>query len=174
MRGAKLDTKGFSISPLNKTHKRETFTCGVASLDHYFCKQAGQDHRKRISVTYVLYDENSSKVAGYYTLSSTAVELLALPETVRKKLPSYPCLPATLIGRLAIESNYKKQGLGELILMDAIKRSYRASLDVASFAVVVDAINKNAVEFYKKYGFLDLSVASQRLFLPMDVIAKLS
>ena len=165
--------KGFSISPLDKTHDRKSFSCGVDSLDNYFHKQAGQDNRKRIAVTYVLHDQNASKVAGYYTLSATAIELVALPETVRKKLPSYPCLPATLIGRLAVDESYKKRGLGELILMDAMKRSYRASLEVASFAVVVDAINRSAEEFYKKYGFLDLSVATDRLYLPMNVVAEL-
>ncbi len=164
---------GFLISPLDKTYDRKSFSCGVDSLDNYFHKQAGQDSKKRIAVTYVLHDEIKNKVAGYYTLSATAIELIALPETVRKKLPSYPCLPATLIGRLAVDEGYKKRGLGELILIDAMKRAHRTSLEVASFAVVVDAINSSAEKFYKKYGFLDLSVAKHRLFLPMSLIAKL-
>lgn len=165
--------KGFSISPLDKTHDRKSFSCGVDSLDNYFHKQAGQDSRKRIAVTYVLHEQNANKVAGYYTLSATAIEWMTLPETVRKKLPSYPCLPATLIGRLAVDETYKKRGLGELILMDAMKRAYRTSLEVASFAVVVDAIHSSAEKFYKKYGFLDLSVAKHRLFLPMSMVAEL-
>ncbi len=165
--------KGFLISPLDKTHDRKSFSCGIDSLDSYFHKQAGQDSRKRVAVTYVLYDQNKDKVAGYYTLSATAIELMALPETVRKKLPSYPCLPATLIGRLAVDETYKKRGLGELVLIDAMKRAYRISAEVASFAVVVDAINSNAEKFYKKYGFLDLSISSHRLFLPMNIIAEL-
>jgi len=166
--------KGFSISPLDKTHDRKSFSCGVDSLDNYFHKQAGQDSRKRIAVTYVLHDApNTNKVAGYYTLSATAIELMALPKTVRKKLPSYPCLPATLIGRLAVDEVYKQRGLGELILIDAMKRAYRTSLEVASFAVVVDVINISAEKFYKKYGFLDLSIAEHRLFLPMKIISQL-
>ena len=165
--------KGFLVSPLDKTHDRKSFSCGIDSLDNYFHKQAGQDSRKRIAVTYVLHDQNENKVAGYYTLSATAIELMALPETVRKKLPSYPCLPATLIGRLAVDEAYKQRGLGELILIDAMKRAYRTSAEVASFAVVVDAINSSAEKFYKKYGFLDLSVSSHRLFLPMSIIAEL-
>ena len=82
-------------------------------------------------------------------------------------------MPATLIRRLAIDENYKRRGFGELILIDALKRSYNTSLEIASFAVVVDAINKSAEKFYKKYGFLDLSVAANRLFLPMNVISSL-
>lgn len=165
--------KDFSICPLSKAHDRNSFSCGIESLDNYLHKQAGQDSRKKISVTYVLHDQNENKVAGYYTLSATAIELLALPENVRKKLPSYPCLPATLIGRLAIDETYRRRGLGELILIDAMKRAYRTSSEVASFAVVVDAINQSAKEFYKKYGFLDLSISRNRLFLPMSIISML-
>ncbi len=164
---------GFLISPLDKTHDRKSFCCGIDSLDSYFHKQAGQDSRKRIAVTYVLHDQNENKVAGYYTLSATAIELMALPKTIRKKLPSYPGLPATLIGRLAVDETYKKRGLGELILIDAMQRAYQTSTAVASFAVVVDAINGSAETFYKKYGFLHLSVSSHRLFLPMSVVAEL-
>ena len=165
--------QGFSILLLDKTHERKSFSCGVDSLDTYFHKQVGQDSRKRIAVTYVLHDQHANKVAGYYTLSATVIELMVLPETVRKKLPSYPYLPATLIGRLAVDETYKKRGLGEVILIDAMKRSYRASVEVASFAVVVDASNSSAEKFYKKYGFLDLSVSTRRLFLPMSIIADL-
>ncbi len=165
--------KGLSITPLNNKHDRKSFSCGVESLDIYFQRQAGQDNKKRIAVTYVLYEESSNKVAGYYTLSAAAIELLALPEDVRKKLPSYPSLPATLIGRLAVDEKYKKQRLGELILIDAAKRAYQASLQIASFALVVDAINSSAKKFYKKYGVLDLYEKNNRLYLPMSSIAEL-
>jgi predicted GNAT family N-acyltransferase len=162
--------KDFIILPLDKTHKRSEFSCGVESLDFYFHKLAGQDSRKKVSVTYVLLDKKIDKVAGYYTLSATALELLAVPESVRKKLPSYPSLPATLIGRLAVDVAYRNKRLGEAILADALKKAYKTSHYVASFAVVVDAINKSAEKFYRKYGFLDLSVVDSRLFLPMSLI----
>lgn len=165
----------FSILPLDHGHDRKNFSCRVDSLDNYLQKQAGQDSRNRIAVTYVLQDEKTQQVAGFYTLSAAAIELTALPESVRKKLPSYPRLPATLLGRLALDHSYKKRGLGEILLIDALKRSHDISLEVGSFAVVVDAINKSAEAFYKKYGFLDLSSASNknRLFLPMKVIKQL-
>lgn len=164
---------GFVISLLDKTHDRKSFSCGIEPLDNYLQKQAGQDCRKHIGITYVLEDQDAKKIAGYYTLSATAIELIALPETIQKKLPSYPCLPATLIGRLAVDEAYKKRRLGELLLIDAMKRAYRASQEIASFAVVVDAINRNAEKFYKKYGFLDLSSSKHRLFLPMSTAGEL-
>ena len=162
------------ISPLDKTHDRKSFVCGLDSLDNYFQRQAGQDSQKRIAVTYVLHDQKENKIAGYYSLSATAIELSTLPEGMRKKLPYYPDLPATLIGRLAVDETYKQRGLGKLLLIDAIKRAYHTSLAIASFAVVVAAIDSSAEKFYKKYGFLDLSVAKKHcLFLPMHTIEKL-
>jgi len=165
--------KGFIIVSLDKMHDRKSFVCGIDSLDNYLRKQAGQESQKRIAVTYMFNDQNENKIAGYYTLSATAIELMALPEAVRKKLPPYPYLPATLIGRLAVDKVYKRRGFGELILIDAMKRAYRTSLEVASLAIVVDAINSNAKQFYEKYGFLDLSVASHRLFFPMNMVSEL-
>jgi len=163
----------FSINRLNKSHNREKFSCGVTLLDDYVRKQAGQDTRKHLSVTYILNDEMLNKVAGYYTLSSTTIELSDLPEKLSKKLPRYPLLPATLIGRLAIDQNYQKQGLGEVLLIDALKRANEASEAVASLAVIVEAINVNALRFYKKYNFKSFLSHKSKLYLPMKVIYKL-
>ncbi len=164
----------FDIQTLGKEHDRKSFSCGIDSLDKYLRQHAGQDKRNKVSVTYILLDNTKHKVAGYYTLSSAAVDLIALPDELKKKLPNYPALPATLIGRLAIDVNYQKMGLGEVLLLNALKRSYDTSLNVASLAVIVEAINKSAEEFYKKYGFLDLTNNDKRLFIPMDSIAKIS
>lgn len=166
--------KGFDVQSLDRSHDRKSFSCGIDSLDKYLRQHAGQDKRNKVSVTYVLLDKTKQKIAGYYTLSSAAVELMALPDEIKKKLPNYPALPATLIGRLAIDVNYQKMGFGEILLLNALKRSYDTSLHVASLAVIVEAINKSAEDFYKKYGFLDLTSNDKRLFMPMDTIAKIS
>jgi hypothetical protein len=81
-------------------------------------------------------------IAGFYTLSSTAVRLGDLPEQVAKRLPRYPLVPATLIGRLAIDRRYHGQGFGSFLFLDALHRCSRS--EVASFAVVVDAIDDEA------------------------------
>ena len=168
-----MTEKNFSIQVLDKSISRTSFNCGISTLNDYFHKRAGQDSRKYVAVTYTLIDVETEKVAGYYTLSANAVEFVSLPERDRKKLLAYPNLPATLIGRLAIDNDYQKRGLGEFLLIDALKRAYKASLSIASFAVLVDAINEQAKRFYQKYGFLDLSDYKQRLFLPMSVVSKL-
>ncbi len=160
----------FSIEKLKSSHVRKSFTCGIESLDAYIQTQATQDERRHISVTYILHDAERNSVAGFYTLSSTTIESKYLSDEVKRKLPNYPLIPATLIGRLAIDKNYRGKSLGELLLMDALHRSYESSKTIASFAVVVEAINKEAVRFYKKYGFIDFIAHEKLLYLAMNTI----
>ena len=80
---------------------------------------------------------------------------------------------ATLLGRLAVATNFRGQHLGETLLMDALRRSLSLSAQVASSGVVVDAKDDLAVAFYRKYGFFDLPRVGRRLFLPMGTIEQL-
>lgn len=128
--------------------------------------------RKQLTAVYVLTPDGKA-IAGYYTLSAYSVGLDKIPEEIAKKLTRMPEVPATLIGRLARSTAYKGQGIGEILLMDALKRSLATSAHVASWAVVVDAKDENAIVFYKKYGFMEIPAFPNRLFLPMATIAKL-
>jgi len=161
----------FITVPLDSSHKKENFNCGKLLLDAYLHKQAKQDVKRRLSACFILQDENEIK--GYYTLSTAAVERRLLPQEIIKKLPpSYSDLPAILLGRLAVSKSYQGQGLGELILMDALKRSYFISMQVGSMAVIVDPLDEGAVKFYEKYDFISLP-DSGKMFLPMATIATL-
>jgi ribosomal protein S18 acetylase RimI-like enzyme len=163
---------GFRFEPLGPGHNRAAFSCGVEALDNYLRKQASQDVKKRVAVAFVLTPDGRT-VAGYYTLSQYAVELDAIPDEIAAKLPKYPAVPATLIGRLAVSGEFRGRGLGELLLMDALNRCLKGSKHVASAAVIVDAIDDRAASFYKKYGFIDLPKIPKRLFLPMATVEKL-
>lgn len=125
-----------------------------------------------IAVPYVLVPVDSpSKVAGFYALSATSVKLEGLPEDVSKKLPRYPGVPATLLGRLGVSVNYRGQRLGERLLVDALHRSLAASASVASVAVVVDANDEATASFYVRYGFTRFVDSPLRLFMTMKSIA---
>ena len=168
----KEETTRLRFEPLGPAHLRGAFSCGVEALDHYLRKQASQDVKKRVALAFVLTPDGKT-VAGYYTLSQHAVELDAIPDRLAAKLPKYPFVPATLIGRLAVSNQFRGQGLGELLLMDALNRCLSGSKQVASAAVIVDAKDGRAAAFYKKYGFIELPKTPKRLFLPMATIEKL-
>jgi ribosomal protein S18 acetylase RimI-like enzyme len=162
----------FAIEPLGEKHSRAAFSCGVDALDSYLQKQAGQDAKKRAAVPFVATRDGQT-IAGYYTLSQYAIGLDAVPEEIAKRLPKYPMVSATLLGRLAVSTEFRGQGLGETLLMDALYRSLNSSKQVASAGVIVDAKDDSATSFYRKYGFLELPKIEKRLFLPMGTIEQL-
>ena len=163
----------YRVEPLGRQHDRSAFSSGVEPLDRYLREQVGQDARKRVAVPFVLREAKSNVVLGYYTLSALSVDVGAWPEAVTRKLPKYPVVPATLLGRLAVDARLRGQGAGEHLLMDALRRALEASRQVASLAVVVDAKDDAAVSFYRRYGFIGFADQPRRLFLPMAVIEQL-
>lgn len=137
-------------------------------------ERAGQEIKKRAAAVYVLTPDGKT-IAGYYTLSQYSVEAGELPPELiqRLRLPRYDRLPATLIGRLARSQEFRGAGLGELLLMDALKRASELSREIASLAVIVDAIDEKARLFYRAYGFIDVHGHRNKLFIPMQTVAKL-
>ncbi|MDF1585608.1 GNAT family N-acetyltransferase [Marinimicrococcus flavescens] len=154
------------IEPLARGHDRAAFSCGVAELDRYIARQAGQDMRRRVARVFVCVPEGSSGILGYYTLSALSIDLGALPPEQARKLPRHP-VPCALIGRLAVDLSGRGRGLGRLLLADAIKRAVGAGSSLAIHAMVVDALNEEAKAFYRAFGFTQLQDTPMRLFLPL-------
>jgi predicted GNAT family N-acyltransferase len=160
---------GYRVEPLGADHGRASFHSGVPELDRYLHQQAGQDARRKVAAPFVLIDPNGVLV-GYYTLSAYSIRLGELPEAIAKKLPRYPLLPATLLGRLAISSPCRGQHLGGFLLMDALHRSWKNTSQVASVGVVVDALDENARAFYFHHEFRSLRDHPDKLFIGMATI----
>jgi len=158
---------------LNNTHNRKSFDCGIPALNDYLKIQAGQDMRRKLAACFVITQTENSDVLGYYTLSNYSIPPTHFPESVRKEFPpNYLSIPVTLLGRLAVSENQKGKGLGKILLMDALRRSYEASLEIGSLAVVVDPINQEAMEFYRKYDFV-LLPDSGKMIIGMKMLGEL-
>ena len=164
------DNDALVIEALGKRHDRTGFSCGVPELDRYLARQAGQDIRRRIARVFVCTPHGADRVLGFYTLSAVSIDLGALPERLARKLPRHP-IPGALIGRLAVDRSAKGQGLGRMLLADAIKRSLSASEEIAIHAMIVDAKNDAAKAFYEGFGFISLRDDPMRLFLPLSSFA---
>lgn len=163
----------YYIEQLNKSHSKNSFNSGENSLDKYLQKQATQDIKRNLSAVYVLFEGQDSTVLGYYTLCSSSILIDSIPREVSKKLPRYPLIPVTLLGRLAIDIKLQGQGLGELLLTDALLRAGRLSNELGSMAVIVDSLSSRASDFYEKFGFQKFIDNTNKLFLPMSVIKQL-
>ena len=161
------------IELLDKKHNHKDFDCGNEILNDYLKTQAGQDVKRKLSVCFVLVDNDTKIIQGYYTLSSSSIPLSSFSEQIQKKLPkSYKSIPTTLLGRLAIDNKYQGNGTGKILLIDALKRSYGISNEIGSFGIIVDPINDKAKGFYQKYDFIELP-DSGKMFIATQTLKEL-
>ena len=161
------------IEALASHHDRDSFSCGVDSLDRYLRTQASQDVRRKANGVFILVEPNKPKVVlGYYTLCATALAQGDVPAAARKHVPRYPLVSATLVGRLAVSETRQGERLGAMLLADAVQRANASAAIVGSSMLVVEAINERAATFYEGNGFVRLP-DSLRLVLPMHAIQRL-
>ncbi len=158
------------IEKLSKEHKKSSFDCENELLNRYIQQQAKQDVNQDLSACYVLNDVNEKKVLGFYTLSGNSIQRSEFPlELIQKMPPSYINLPTILLGRLAIDKTEKGKGYGSILLMDALKKCVEISESLGILAVIVDPYDENAINFYKKYGFI-LIPSNNKMFIPIKTI----
>jgi predicted GNAT family N-acyltransferase len=156
----------FTIEKLSSHHDRRDFDCGVEDLNSYLRRYSSQHERKGIGRTYIA-TKDGTNVLGYYTISSSAVAFDVVPN-----LPLHP-VPVALVARLAVDKSARKQRLGETLLIHALQSAQRAARIVGVYAVVVDALDESARNFYLKYGFEELTDDRLHLYLPMKAIERL-
>jgi GNAT superfamily N-acetyltransferase len=160
------------VAPLGKRHDRKNFDCGEATLNLYLNRYANQDIRRRVNRVFVASPPTElQRVIGYYSLSAGSLAAADLPDEFRRRLPRYP-VPVALLGRLAVDKSQQGQGLGAILIADALQRIAMAGQVMAVYAVVVDALDESAAEFYRQLGFIPLPSQPLKLFLPMDTVPR--
>lgn len=164
----------FRVEPLATHHDRAGFVCGVDSLDRYLKTQATQDMRRAANSAFVLIrPKHPSHIVGYFTLCAFTLEQAAVPDGLRKVVPRYPLVSATLIGRLAIAATEQGKGLGSGLLARALRMALANTEVVGSSMVVVDALSPEAARFYEHEGFIRLP-DSMRLVMPMSTVKRIA
>ncbi len=169
------------VQALTGNHDRNGFDCGVEALNLWHRKTVLQHQARGISRTFVAAPSNAGDVQGYvsagygdigeasilgfYALASAFVLADDLAPELAKHYPRQ--IPVTRLGRLAIRFDLQGQGLGRLLLADAVTRSRNAALSVGSAGIFVDAKNAAAAKFYAEYGFMVCKEQHLKLFLPM-------
>lgn len=162
-------------------HDRSTFDCGVEPLNIWLKQTALQHQNKGISRTRVAVSQDNNtvvndqvadppslcsvRILGFYALAAAFVLLEEIPQSVAKRFPRQ--IPVTRLGRLAVRVDLQGQGLGKILLIDAITRARNAALAVGSAGIMVDAKGEAAARFYQRYGFIPCGHQPLTLFLPM-------
>jgi GNAT superfamily N-acetyltransferase len=167
----------FRVDQLGQQHKaaKRTFSCGALAVDTYLKERASQDMRRGVCVAYILWDTQLEELAGFYTLSTGAIEPTGLPSEIVRGLPRYDAIPVMLIGRLALSSSelYRGQGLGSALLIDALRRARQLSREIGAVGVIVDAKDDIVRSFYEKHDFLRFPDQPFRLIIAMGTIDQL-
>lgn len=158
------------IEPLSAQHDRRNFSCGAPPLDEYLRRYARQHTDANVSRTYVAVE--GRVVRGYYSLAMAAIRKTDLPDELTKRFPRFP-LPVARLARLAVDRRHQGQGLGELLLTDALDRCLRLSNEIGMIGVVVDAKDERARGWYERYEFERFPNAPLTLWLPMAVLGLL-
>jgi ribosomal protein S18 acetylase RimI-like enzyme len=153
------------VSEVLGKHDRAAFASGNDKIDAYFRNVVSQDVRRDYAACYVLVERDSRKLAGFYTLTSSSIPLDEIPAAMARKLPRYPRDPAVLIGWLARDVEFRGQNIGAMLLYDAFARIEKSP--IAAHAIVVDAIDDEAMTFYKKHLFVPFAARPRSLFLPV-------
>ena len=161
------------IEPLKQEHDRGRFDCGEAALDEYLRRYARQNQDSGIARTFVaLGAAEPKRVIGYYSVAVGAIDRANLPAQAAKRFPGFP-IPVARIGRLAVDRAVQGQGLGEDLMMDALRRTLRVAAEVGIVAVLIDAKHERARRFYARYEFEALPDQPLTLWLPMAAVRRL-
>lgn len=163
----------WTIQRLAKGHDRSSFDCGKPPLSEWIQRYAGQYEKRDLARTYVAVRPGESCVLGYYALANCHLRHDVLPPARSKGLPGRLDVPAALLGRLAVDRSVQGQGLGDVLLIDALRRVQHLADQIGILAVVVEAIDDQAQGYYRHKGFEELLDDPRHLFLPMGVVRQL-
>jgi GNAT superfamily N-acetyltransferase len=158
------------IEPLDaKRHHTERFDCGRPSLNRWLQSYAGQSQRRDVARTFVVTDEPLN-IVGYYTLVAGQVERPAATPSVSAGAPRHFPIPICLLARLGVDNAWQGRGIGSDLLRDALRRAVGAADQIGIRAVLVDAIDANAANFYHHYGFEPATDDGLTLMVPVGTI----
>lgn len=149
---------------LTAAHDVSGFSCIREILNVWLKRRALANEGKGISRTYVV--AHGKRVVAYYTLAAGSERREVLPKASRHDNPEQ--IPVVVLGRLAVDRNFERRGIGRDMLQEAITRTIAASDEIGIRALVVHALDDEAVKFYLKFGFILSPLGDRTLLLPMQ------
>ena len=131
-------------------HDLIEFSSGEESLDEWLKHRARPNQITGASRTFVVTD-GTSRVVGYYALSSGAVTAANVPGKFKRNMPDP--IPVVLLGRMAVHTTWQGKGLGRSLFRDAALRVSQAADTIGIRGIVVHALTESVRDFYLRLGF---------------------
>lgn len=149
------------LERLSADHDLSAFRSGQDALDGWLRHHALASQRMDSARTFVLVHQG--EVVGYFSLTMGSVLRSDPPRQLVRGLPAYP-VGVALLARLAVDAGRQREGLGGLLLAEALRKAVAAGDAAAARLVVVDAIDDAAARFYAHHGFLAVPEHPMRLY----------
>ena len=156
-----MSVAGLRLERLAADHDVAAFDSGKDELDGWLQRHALAAQQMDSARTFVLTRDN--RVVGYFSLTMGSVLREDAPAKLVRGLPAYP-IGMVLLARLAIDRSEQGAGLGGLLLAEALRKAVDAGEAAAARLVVVDAIDDDAVAFYRHHGFVLAPGHDRRLY----------
>lgn len=175
-----IDKPPFTIHPFDpKKHDRAAFSCGVPQIDNYLKLTAKKGSKADIVRIWVIIDENNN-IVGFYGINMHAIQVDEMPASYAKKAMRHGVLPAAFIAMIGVDKKQQGNGIGSVLVADALSRIGRISDDIGTCAILLDVFNdgdKEAVlrrkKYYEEFGFIPLPDQQLRLFMPIQTAKNL-
>ncbi len=155
-------------------HDRTAFSCGVDQVDNYFRKTANKLQKAgNVRVSVLLGADE--KLLGFYAVNAHSVDYDELPKKYARTRPSHGSIPAAFISMIGVDQRFQGNGLGGILLVEALKNLARASETLGIAVVLMDVLDcgdekttSRRLALYTGYGFARLEKDPLRLFLPIQ------
>ncbi|OCJ02451.1 acetyltransferase [Rhizobium sp. AC27/96] len=159
--------------PISSQHILEGFSSGKPSLDDWLKDMALYNQEQGYTRTFVIADE-AYHVVGYHSVCAGMIHRNDVSRSVKgTQAPTE--IPVAVLARLAVATAHQGRGLGKALLKNALMSIVSAAQLVAFRGVVVNALDDDAMSFYKKFHFQETKNMERRLILPAkDIIESLN
>jgi ribosomal protein S18 acetylase RimI-like enzyme len=165
--------KRLKIEPLDRNvHDRAAFSCGEARIDNFLKINAGSQQDQDVTKVYVISEPPATEVLGFYALNAHKIDAGVIPEALRKKLPRYPDFGSVYISMIGTHQKYQGRGIGQFLLIDALRRCISIATNIGVTVVMLDALNDRAANLYRRVGFIDIPSEphNRRMMMAMQKI----
>jgi hypothetical protein len=153
---------------INSSHNLTEFYCGNEILDRWLRNTALKNQNSGASTTYVVCKVGTKVVIGYFCLSAASIVRSDAPSNISRNQPDP--IPAMLLGRLAVDVNHKKTGMGRNLFVEAYKVSLEAASLIGIRDLLVHAINDEAKSFWVSLGFIESPTDGLTLMLKLGLL----
>lgn len=151
------------LHPLAARHDLSQFQCENAALAHYLRRDALKEQESNQARVYVAVDtSDDDRLVGYFSLSATGFYIPALANDTASETFLYP----VLLAFLARDSAWRGRGLGDFLLVEALKQAAEAAERIGLPGILLRTTKQGAA-LYERFGFVWIDRSDNYLYLPM-------